>query len=114
MQARALDIVQAVHHIGVLKQVLTDAQSEVEQQFNSLFLDASKCADRHGVLVSVPRRCARQTARENHPDSPEEYYHRSLAIPFLDHLKSEIESRCSLGHEVLMHHTIVLLTSNSQ
>ena len=74
LQARALHIVQAVQHIGVLKQVLTDARSEVEQQFNCLFLNASKCASKHGILVSAPRRCARQTARENHPGSPEEYY----------------------------------------
>jgi len=49
----------------VLKQVLTDARSEVEQQFTELLifnLNASKCASRHGVLVSAPRRRARQTA----------------------------------------------------
>ena len=51
LQARALDIVQAVQHIGILKQALTDAWSEVEQQFNCLFLNASKpCVSKHGVL----------------------------------------------------------------
>ena len=41
----------------------------------------------------MPRRCSRQTAHENHPgDTPEEYYRRSPAIPFLDHLKYDIEN----------------------
>ena len=31
--------------------------------------------------------------RENHPGSPEEYYRRSLAIPFLDYIMPEIENR---------------------
>ena len=110
LQAKALDIVQSVQHIDVLKQVLTDAQCEVEQQFNCLFSNASKCASKHGVLVSAPRRYARQTASENHPGSPEEYYCRSLAIPFLDHLKSEIESRFA-SHIVLAMKCLCIIPS---
>ena len=44
LQARALDLLQAVKHISVLKQVLTDARADVDRQFNSFFLNASKCA----------------------------------------------------------------------
>ena len=51
--------------------------------------------------MTIQRRCSHQTARENHPgDTPEECYHRSLAIPFLDHLKSDIESRFA-AHSLL-------------
>jgi len=70
-------------------------------------LNASKCANKHGVLVSAPRRCASQTARENHPGSPEEYYRRSLAIPFL---KSEIESRFA-SHAVLAMKCLCIIPS---
>lgn len=94
LQARAIDIIKAVQHIAVLKQVLQDARSGIETQFKTLFTNASRCAQNHNVLVSIPRRCSRQTTRENHPGlTAEEYYRRSLAVPFLDHLISEIDTR---------------------
>ena len=94
LQARAIDIIKAVQHIAVLKQVLGDARSDIDKQFKSLFTNTLKCAEKYNVSVSIPRRCSRQTARENHPGSTaEEYYRRSLAIPFLDHLISEIDTR---------------------
>ena len=44
----------------------------------------------HLKLQSNPRRCTRQTGRDNHPsENAEEYYRRTLAIPFLDHLLTE-------------------------
>jgi len=101
LQARALDILQAVNHISTVKKVLTDARSGIDEQFHLIFVNASKCADKHSVGITIPRRCGRQTARENHPgETAEEYYHRSLAIPFLDHLKSDIESRFT-SHSIL-------------
>ena len=50
------------------------------------------------------------SARENHPGSPEEYYRRSLAISFLDHLKSEIESRFA-SHTVLAMKCLCIIPS---
>ena len=44
--------------------------------------------------MNIRRRCSIQTAHANHPGgTAEEYYRRSLAILFLDHLLNEIESR---------------------
>jgi len=94
LHARSLDLLQAVKHISVLKQVLSDVCSNIDEQFHLLFLNASKCAMNHDVAINTPRRCSRQTARENRPaENAEEHYRRSLAIPFLDHLKEEIEQR---------------------
>ena len=93
LQARALDLLQAVQHIGTLKQVLTDARSHIEIQFNTIFESASRRAREYDVPVNTPRRCSIQSARDNHPGDTEEYYRRSLAIPFLDHLKTEIDDR---------------------
>ena len=101
LQAIASDLLQAVKHVSVLKQVITDARADVDRQYHSLFLNASKCAEQYDVSVNPPRRCQRQTARENHPaDTTEEYYRRSLAIPFLDHLKEEIERRFT-SHSIM-------------
>lgn len=51
------------------------------------------CADA-GVQPSLPRVCGRQQHRSNIPaQTPSEYYRRSISIPVLDHLLSELESR---------------------
>ena len=93
IQARALDIVQAVKHINTLKKVLADAHSDIDLQFHILYENASRLAQKYDVEVKTPRICSRQ-ARANHPSSTtEEYYRRSLAIPFLDHLESQIDTR---------------------
>jgi len=78
-----------------------DACSRIGEQFHLIFTNTSRCASKHNVDVTMPRRCSRQNARENHPgDTAEEYYRRSLAIPFLDHLKSNIKNKFT-SHSLL-------------
>ena len=44
--------------------------------------------------MSIPRRCGRQTARSNvQASTPEEYWRRTVFIPFLDHLLQEFNNR---------------------
>jgi hypothetical protein len=44
--------------------------------------------------VTVPRQAAQQTHRDNHlATTPEQFFKTSVAIPFLDHLMSELEDR---------------------
>ena len=56
LQARALDIIKAVQHIVVLKQVLHDARLDIETQFKILFTNAVKCAEKYNISVSIPRK----------------------------------------------------------
>ena len=45
---------------------------------------------------TLPRICSRQRHRSNVPaDSPQEYYRRTVSVPFLDHLCSQMEERFS-------------------
>ena len=37
LQARASDLLKAVKHVSVLKQVIIDARADVDRQFHSLF-----------------------------------------------------------------------------
>ena len=73
---------------------MTDARSDIDTQFHAIFEAASRRAQKYDIPVNTPRRCSIQRARENHPGTTaEEYYRRSLAIPFLDHLMCEINGR---------------------
>ena len=44
LQARALGLLCAVKHVSILKQVLSDVQSNVDRQLHSLFINVSDCA----------------------------------------------------------------------
>ena len=49
-----------------------------------------------GTTMTIPRRCGRQSKRNNIPgETPEVYYRRVLFIPFLDDLLEQLESRFS-------------------
>ena len=44
LQARASDLLCAVKHVSILKQILSDVRSDIDLQFHSLFINASECA----------------------------------------------------------------------
>ena len=47
-----------------------------------------------GHQLAIPRKTGRQTLRANHPSStPEQYYYRSLYLPYVDHLVAEMDRR---------------------
>ncbi len=49
---------------------------------------------------SIPRRCVRQVLRSNMPAStPEEYYRRSISIPFLDEMIVHLDTRFSVAQQ---------------
>lgn len=56
-----------------------------------------------GTIPSIPHTCRRQTQRSNVPaDSPSQYYLRSLSIPIIDHLLSELRTRFSSHHKTAL------------
>jgi len=64
LQGRAIDIIAAINHIDVLKQVLTDAQSDIDRQFHSLLESASRFANKHNVSITTPRLCQANSTRQ--------------------------------------------------
>ena len=47
----------------------------------------------HGLDLTMPRRCARQVHRPNVGGSIEEYYRRTIYVPYMDSLIQSLESR---------------------
>ena len=47
----------------------------------------------HGLDLTLPRRCARQVHRPNVGGSIEEYYRRTIYVPYMDSLIQSLESR---------------------
>ena len=85
---------------------------DIDLQFHILYKNASRLVRKSDVVVKTLRICSRQ-ARANHPSSTiEEYYRRSLAIPFLDHLESQIDTRFTASfthcHDLFRHYSCML------
>ena len=75
-----------------LRKIRTDEVTE----FSKLYADCVKMAEDAEEPLSKPRIVGRQTLRSNvEAESLEEYFRRSIFLPFLDHLISQLEDRFS-------------------
>jgi len=70
-------------------------RDSADETFCDVYSKAEAMANTGGVSITLPRRCAgRQTMRSNvEADSIATYYRRSVFIPFLDDLVSQLHDR---------------------
>ena len=96
LQGRSVDIVQAFDEIEDVKLDLQSTRDSINTEFGHIFRQAVQIADHVGIEPSLPRIARKQIHRSNPPyDTPEEYYRRTIAIPLLDSLLSELDTRFS-------------------
>ena len=96
LQDSALDAGSAREKVSRLYVQLEKVRNEVDVRHTRWFEEAESLAGSVGTLPEKPRTVERQRHRPNTPaDSPSEYYRRVVTIPFLDHLKSQIQTRFS-------------------
>lgn len=68
-----------------------------------------------GQEITLPRIVGRQTNRSNIPAAtPKQYYHRSLFLPYSDHLISELGRRFEESQTVTSGQHISLIVQQSQ
>ena len=94
LQSTALDITKAYGYVSETVENLEDLRMNVVVNNTTWFEEAQKMSEGVGAeCPSIPRRCGTQRNRDNHPaDSAEEYFRRTITIPFLDHLISHLRS----------------------
>ncbi len=91
LQKRVNDICQAYHEVKTVTSVIRDVRAQIDVK-HKIWHDTAVTLGQ----PQLPRRCSIQTSRSNTPgDTPEEYYRRTLSIPFLDELITHLESRFS-------------------
>ena len=95
LQVEAKDIVQAVSEI----KTLTSSLSKSERMLTPTTvggLKVSKMCNEVGTTPPTPRTCGHQRHRASIPASnPSEYFRRTITVPILDHLLSELDKRFS-------------------
>ena len=95
LQKRARDVVDAYKKIANISNCFQGLRENIDAVFSGTwFQEDSDVAESFGTTITMLRSSDRQTLRENHPaDTAEEYYRRSVAVPFLDHLVLQMKDR---------------------
>jgi hypothetical protein len=94
LQGKSIDIVKAFEEIEDVKKDIKAMREAIDIEFDKIYKQAVRLAEKVDVEPSVPRSAKRQIHRPN-PEctSPEQYYRCTVAIPLLDCLQSELEVR---------------------
>jgi hypothetical protein len=96
LQSQSLDLANASSAIEGIKEILQEKRTKCVSEFHTIFLEACSLAEEIGCDIKIPRITKTQIHRENYPATDtEQFYLRSIYIPLLDSIKSDITSRLS-------------------
>ena len=100
LQKTSNDILAAYELVSEVQMDLELLRTNCVEEFHLWFDEVKILADELNIVVTIPRINAREVHRDNIPaDTPEEYYRRTLMIPFLDHITTELENRFGPIHQ---------------
>lgn len=112
LQGRYVDVVHAHRDIESVKSSLERNRSEIDVFHDRVYDAVLVLAQSVGIDESSPRISSRQQHRQNVPaDNTKEYYKRTLTIPILDHLISELDERFDADSSLVVVEFMELLPS---
>ena len=93
LQGKTTDI---IHEIDTVISTIQNIRDNIETYHSDWYHQIEKMCDVTGTIPSIRRTCQRQIHRSNVPaDLPSQYYLRTLSIPLVDHLLTEMKTRFS-------------------
>ncbi|XP_050337620.1 52 kDa repressor of the inhibitor of the protein kinase-like [Bactrocera neohumeralis] len=95
------DLSSCVAYANNLYAEISEMRKDSEQSFKLIFESVKTIAAELDLEIKIPRLAKRQTNRDNYEGEPEEYYRRSIYIPFLDHFLDQINERFLKHRELL-------------
>ena len=94
LQKRDIDIRCAYTSLTEVKEDVAAIRTDIDGRFQLWYKDAQDLAKELGTDERAPRAKGRSNYRATHPaESPKEYFKRSLSIPFVDNVSSQMEER---------------------
>ena len=96
LQSTSLDIINAFTQINDVTSYYKTIRNNISQEFQKIYQQAERMGAVINVEPSKPRSCSRQINRPNATaESVEGWYKINVAIPFVDHIISELTSQFS-------------------
>lgn len=98
LQSASKDILSAYQEVHEVKELLAEERQAADEAFKPVYKKMLSMAELAGTAVDgevpTPRRCGKQTLRNNvTSENPQEYWRRTAFVPFLDHLMTEFGER---------------------
>ncbi|KAL5236115.1 hypothetical protein ACI65C_003525 [Semiaphis heraclei] len=94
LQGINCDLFSANKHIKDLIKYISDDRANNEEMFLILMKDINMYLNELGITLMTPRVSSKQTLRNNPSSSgPEDYYRKSIYIPYLDSLITSLNER---------------------
>ncbi|XP_031327454.1 52 kDa repressor of the inhibitor of the protein kinase-like [Photinus pyralis] len=96
------DLVSVIDHAENALAQIQSLRQNAEEDFHEIFEAASEKAAFLGTEIKIPRRVGKQVHRDNTPAGDvEEYFRRTVFIPFAESLSGSIEQRLMKHQEIL-------------
>ncbi|XP_057299422.1 52 kDa repressor of the inhibitor of the protein kinase-like [Hydractinia symbiolongicarpus] len=93
------DLVKTSSNVLLLKRTLQVIRSDIDTHFNKWYEKVLSSATELDVVESMKRRCSIQLYRENYvANGVKKYYKLAVAIPFIDHILQELDTRFSIDN----------------
>jgi hypothetical protein len=94
LQERSLDVGRALENVSLVQSSLEDCRENVEQFNRKSYERSLKICEPLDIEIKKHRTCGRQIMRDNvQSEGPEDYFRKSIAIPFLDYTINEMKIR---------------------
>lgn len=101
LQKHDLNIYEARTLITDRVERVKEMREGVDAEFETWYEDCKRIVDELQIEEKVPRTCGRQTQRTDIGSStPQQYYKGTVAVPFLDHLSTELNDRLNKDDSV--------------
>ena len=96
LQSTTLDIIEAHSMINSIKDVYKEERRRIEESFQVIYDQSVRLADKVGSIPFMPHIAMRQQYRSNETaESVFDYFKKNVAIPFLDHIISNLDEQFS-------------------
>ena len=94
LQQKAMDLLKAKDELYLLKSVLEDMSTNIDDRHHELYEEAVTIARQIQVQPDMPRIVQRQVHRNNAPAAtPENYYKINITRVFVDHVLQQLNTR---------------------
>lgn len=101
LQKEDCDLSLCIGYANNVYDEINEMRRDSELKFKDLFVAAKEMAEKMSINLVPPRNIGVQKNRDNYEGSPEDYFRRSIFLPFLDHLSMQLKTRFIDHRELL-------------
>ncbi|XP_072143732.1 52 kDa repressor of the inhibitor of the protein kinase-like [Dermacentor andersoni] len=109
LQTRNIDMSAAIDDIDVVQQAIENDRKNATASFSKIFAQVQELAEKLDVEITCRRAGVRQQDRGSiASESAEEYFRRTVFIPFIDHVLAQLHQRFEKHRTILKDFSVIV------